>query len=73
MGKTYKLRPSKILNIENDYEAFCFDEACDYILYELTQEKPKDPKWLEIQEKENKQSKDNKATIEWMMKHSKPI
>lgn len=70
MAKTYKLRPSQILNIENDYDAFCFDEACDYILYELNKEDPKTPKWKDEGEYS---SCDNKSTIEWMMKHNKPL
>lgn len=28
MSKQYKCRPSEILSIEDEYTAFCFDEAC---------------------------------------------
>jgi hypothetical protein len=70
MARTYKIRPSKILNIKNDYDAFCFDEACDYILYELSKENAKMPKWKDGGEHG---SCDNKSTIEWMMKHNKPL
>lgn len=70
MAKTYKVRPSQILSIENSYDAFCFDEACDYIVYELSKEKPKAPKWID--DKANN-SNDNKATIEWMMKYNKTL
>ncbi|WP_123053151.1 hypothetical protein [Clostridium sp. JN-1] len=70
MARTYKIRPSKILNIENDYDAFCFDEACDYILYELSKENPKAPRW---KNEEKNTANDNKSTIEWMMKHNKSL
>ncbi|WP_065080061.1 hypothetical protein [Clostridium coskatii] len=70
MARTYKIRPSQILNIENSYDAFCFDEACSYILSELSAEKPKTPKW---KDEEKHISNDNKSTIEWMMKHNKPL
>ncbi|WP_368488381.1 hypothetical protein [Clostridium sp. BJN0013] len=68
----YKLRPSQILSIENSYDAFCFDEACDYILYELSKEKPETPKWEDEKQgiKEKKSVNDNKSTIEWIMKHN---
>ena len=44
--------PSEIARIYNEYEAFCFDEACDYIIRQL--EDKKTPKW-----REERQSKDN--------------
>ena len=69
MARTYKIRPSQILNIKNDYDAFCFDEACDYILCELSKEKPKTPKWKD----EESNSNSNESTIKWMMKHNKPL
>ena len=44
--------PSEIARIHNEYEAFCFDEACDYIIRQL--EDKKTPKW-----REERQSKNN--------------
>ena len=44
--------PSEIARIHNEYEAFCFDEACDYIIRQL--EDKKTPRW-----REERQSKDN--------------
>ena len=33
MSHRYNKLPSEILHIDNDdYTAFCFDEACDYIM-----------------------------------------
>lgn len=29
------MRPSQVLNLTNDYEAFCFDEACVFIIRQL--------------------------------------
>lgn len=73
MAKSYKIRPSQILNIKNDYDAFCFDEACEFIAIELSKEDHKEPKWIEKNEDINNKAKDNKATIEWMMKHNKAL
>lgn len=35
MSKLYNCRPSDILRIEEDYAAFCFDEACMFISVKL--------------------------------------
>lgn len=39
----YKKLPSEIARIDDDYIAFCFDEACMYISNEL--EQGNKPKW----------------------------
>ena len=44
--------PSEIARIYDGYEAFCFDEACDYIISQL--ENKKKPKWRE--EKKDKKT-----------------
>lgn len=31
MADHYHKRPSDLMDIEDSYTAFCFDEACDYI------------------------------------------
>lgn len=72
MSRRYKIRPSEILDINDSYTAYCFDEACDYLIEELSKENPPDPKWIDDVEK-NKGKSTNSKTIEWMMKHSKPI
>jgi hypothetical protein len=72
MSKAYKIRPSQILRIENDYDAFCFDEACDYILSELCKEKPRTPKWGD-NKRQVTDNNNNISTIKWMMKHNKPL
>lgn len=41
MAETYRVRPSVLLNIDDEYTAFCFDEACAYILGRIrNKEKP---------------------------------
>lgn len=32
VSNRYRVRPSELLGIENDYVAYCFDEACAYIM-----------------------------------------
>ncbi len=43
MAKNYNQRPSQIINLTGEYEAFCFDEACTYIVSELNKEDAKEP------------------------------
>jgi len=43
----FKERPSSILEIADGYTAFCFDEACDYIIGELSKKDHKEPRWAE--------------------------
>ena len=45
ISNRYNLPPSKILNIEDGYTAFCLDEACSYIVTML--EQGKKPRWRE--------------------------
>ena len=41
MSKMYCCRPSEILNINDEYTAYCFDEACMFIRAKLESgEKP---------------------------------
>lgn len=35
LAKSHNLRPSEVLCISDSYTAFCFDEACDYIVNQL--------------------------------------
>ncbi|WP_223316897.1 hypothetical protein [Clostridium botulinum] len=73
MSRRYKTRPSQILNIEDSYTAYCFDEACDYLIEEFSKENPPEPHWIDEDNKKYKNKTTNSKTIEWMMKHSKPI
>ena len=38
MSKQYSCRPSQLLGIEDEYTAFCFDEACCEIIARLKNE-----------------------------------
>lgn len=31
MANLYNCRPSTLLNLQSEYDAYCFDEACAYI------------------------------------------
>lgn len=35
MSKLYKVRPSTILNLEDEYTSYCFDEACAIIISKI--------------------------------------
>jgi hypothetical protein len=39
MAKTFNKLPSEILNIEDEYVGYCFNEACTYILFQLEDKK----------------------------------
>lgn len=53
MVKHYQMRPSQIINLNSEYEAFCFDEACSYILNELSKEDHREPNFDEETQKNN--------------------
>lgn len=62
MAKQFKTRPSQIINLYNDYEAFCFDEACTYIIREMSKEDPKEPNFGINEPKKN----NNNDLIEYL-------
>ena len=35
MYAIYKTKPSELLGIDDEYTAFCFDEACAYIVAQM--------------------------------------
>lgn len=39
MAQAYNVRPSEIIFIEDEYTAYCFDEACSYIISQLKNKK----------------------------------
>lgn len=41
LANTYKCRPSTLIDIYDPYTAFCFDEACAYIIQKI--EKGEEP------------------------------
>lgn len=50
MSKWYSCRPSDIMAIEDEYTAFCFDEAC--MLIRLRLENKEKPNYKEIKKEE---------------------
>lgn len=62
MSNRMKEKPSKIIGLNNDYEAFCFDEACIYILNKMQEENAPTPKF----ETEKDIKNNNKDIIEWL-------
>lgn len=67
MSNRMKERPSKIISLNSDYEAFCFDEACIYILNKLQEEDTPSPKFDEDLEVKN----NNNDVIEWLKANNK--
>lgn len=51
LAKRNRQNPSDILGIEDEYAAFCFDEACSLIMYELEKEKAPQPRWTKEEKK----------------------
>ncbi|ARC85641.1 hypothetical protein U732_1125 [Clostridium argentinense CDC 2741] len=68
MAKQYKQRPSEIIGLKNDYEAFCFDEACTYILSNMQNEDSPRPKFIDDKQT-NKNN--NNDVIEWLNANNK--
>ena len=67
MSKRYKKRPSEILNIDNDYLAYIFDEVALYLESEATDEKG-NINWKKIRWTDNKK-RSNRDFIEFIQKH----
>lgn len=41
MAKAYNKLPSEIMHLPDEYTSYCFDEACDEIMYRISKdEKP---------------------------------
>lgn len=53
MAKRYQKRPSEILNIDNDYLAYCFDEVALYLELEALDDKG-NYNWNKLRWKDNK-------------------
>lgn len=45
MSQMFRVRPSQVLNLEDEYTAFCFDEACANIIAHL--QDGDSPVWIE--------------------------
>lgn len=67
MANKYRKRPSEILNIDNDYLAYCFDEAALFLEVQATDDKGQ-INWNRIRWKDEKK-KSNRDLIEFIQKH----
>lgn len=61
MSQRYRTRSSSILGVKDGYIAYCFDEACDYILDRLREGKR--PFFNNVKDKSGEIS-GNAATVE---------
>ena len=68
MADRYKKRPSEIMNIENDYVAYCFDEAALYLESLVLDDKGKF-RWNRVRWGGGK-AENNKGLIEFIEKYS---
>lgn len=50
MSQLYNQRPSEILNIYDEYVAYCLDEACAYIT--IMMRDGNEPKWTDKKKEE---------------------
>lgn len=67
MAKRYQKRPSEIMNIDNDYLAYIFDETALYLESQATDDKGQ-INWNRIRWKGEKK-KSNKDLMEFIKKH----
>lgn len=67
MAKHYQKRPSEILNIDNDYLAYCFDETALFLEAEAMDDKGK-VNWNKIKWDSGKKQS-NKDLMEFIQKH----
>ncbi len=67
LANKYGKRPSEILGIDNDYLAYCFDEAALYLESEAMDEKGQ-VNWNKIRWKGEKRE-GNKELMEFIQKH----
>ena len=54
MSKEFNKLPSEILNIEDEYIAYCFNEACFNILMRIKNKEKPNYRKFEIKEKQEK-------------------
>ncbi len=70
MAKHYRKRPSEILNIDNDYLAYCFDEVALYLESEATDNNG-NINWNRIrwEDDKGKSNNSNKDLMDFIRKH----
>lgn len=60
------MRPSQVLNLTNDYEAFCFDEACTFIINKLEE---KEEPWFD----DSEEQKNNDNIIDFFNENNQKL
>ena len=60
MSKLYNCLPSDVLSIEDSYTAFCFNEACCYITFQLQNDMKPQYKVIKENKAEKKEYKNFK-------------
>lgn len=68
MAKRYQKRPSEILNIDNDYLAYIFDEVALYLESEATDDKGS-INWNKIRWQDKIKRESNKDFMNFVIKH----
>ena len=68
LAKRYNKRPSEMLSIDNDYLAYCFDEAALFLEAHATDDKG-EINWNRIRWKDERK-KSNKDLIEFIKKYN---
>lgn len=63
MAKMYQIRPSELMGIDNDYEAFCFDEVAMVLLNKAMDDEG-NIKWNRIRWKDKERN--NKSFMEFV-------
>lgn len=53
MSKQYRCKPSELVGIQDTYTAFCFNEACSYVMLKL--DSGEQPVYPVLTESEKKQ------------------
>lgn len=62
IAKSFGVLPSQVVHLDNEYTAYCFDEACAYILNKMTGDDAKTPRF-----EEDKDVVRNNTTLEMML------
>lgn len=60
MARLYNKRPSELIGLYDEYESYCFDEACAFIIGKL--EKKEEPNFEGVNQPGNKASSNKTYT-----------
>lgn len=60
VAQTYRIRPSEVIGVETEYEAFCIDEVCGMIMNNIKNERYPIFEDVDVFENERKRVSDEK-------------